>query len=146
MEAILSEIEKTMATGLWYAAIVLCLTLPDICATLEAQPNARNDGYKARYMRWVRRNMRSDPSLSPDEFWALRSGVVHEGRFKHREYRRIAFTLPQGNTMHRIVSVVAGKATLSLSADDFCNEMVGSVRRWFDAKKGNALVKRNLED
>jgi hypothetical protein len=84
MESVLLEIEKTMEAGLWYAAVALSLTLPDICASLEARPNARSDGQKARYKSWLNKNLAGKIGLSADECWGLRSGVVHQGRYSNK--------------------------------------------------------------
>jgi hypothetical protein len=95
VEPVLLEIERTMAAGLWYAAVALSLTLPDICASLEARPNARSDGQKARYKSWFNKNLAGKIGLSADECWGLRSGVVHQGRYSNKDirvYQRVAFT------------------------------------------------------
>jgi hypothetical protein len=81
METILEEIERALAAELWYAAIVMALTLPDICASLEAVPNARPDGQRARYQSWVRRYGTYHLGVGDEDCWSLRCGVVHEGKY-----------------------------------------------------------------
>jgi len=151
MESILREIESTIAAGLWYAAIALCLTLPDICATLEARSGARSDGQQARYNGWFNRNVAAKfglIGLSAEECWKLRCGVLHEGRYKKRkvsaEYDRIVFTLPPGGTIHNVVIEASNSAILSLSAEFFCNQLIAAVREWSKAKKSDKIVKANL--
>jgi len=148
MENILREIERTMEANLWYAAIALCLTIPDICCTLEAQPNARQDGQRARYQSWCRRNLPPHLGLSGDECWALRCGVVHEGRGTNRamrhDHRAIAFTLPPQGTIHNVIVDVPTGPILSLSAELFCRGVIYAARNWLSANASNSLVRSNL--
>ena len=50
MEMILKEIEAALAAKLYYLAVTLSLTLPDVCAALEAADGGTSsDRYKAWY-------------------------------------------------------------------------------------------------
>ena len=145
METILKEIERALEARLWYAAVVLALTLPDICAKLEAAPNARKDGQQARYRRWCRRNLSDTFGLSDDLCWYLRCGVVHEGRYKHKDFDRVVFTTPDGGGVHNIILEIGDTRMLSLHVLIFCEEMMLSVRNWYDAKRDDQVVSTNLQ-
>jgi hypothetical protein len=77
IEALLQEIEKALAVELYYLALLLTLTLPDICVALE-QPDGRTDG-KKMYKAWYKANVHDviGGALTPDEAYELRSTVVH---------------------------------------------------------------------
>src|SRR4029077_3839387 len=94
METILQEIEKAIDAKLYYLAIVLAVTLPDICAALEsADGRTRPERYKA----WYRANLASKFSfLTEDDCYSLRCGVVHQGQFGfvNSQYDRVAFLMP----------------------------------------------------
>lgn len=149
MEAILREIERALSAQLWYAAIVLTVTLPDICASLEARPNARPDGQRARYKSWYNKHASAMLGLSADDCWNLRCGVVHEGRYSHKgmkgNYERVAFTLPDGAGVHNIVLQTPSYKVLSLHLPIFCQEMMDGVRVWFEKKRNDPVVQVNLE-
>ena len=146
MEPVLLEIERAMAAGLWYAAVALSLTLPDICASLEARPEARPDGQKARYKSWFNKNLAGKIGLSADECWALRSGVVHQGRYSNkslRSYHRVAFTF-ENYGVHCITVETNNERILSLHAPIFCADIISSVRAWCVLNSANQTIQRNL--
>ncbi len=145
METILKEIERALEARLWYAAVVLALTLPDICAKLEAAPNARKDGQQARYRRWCRRNLSDRFGLSDDLCWYLRCGVVHEGRYKHKDFDRVVFTTPDGGGVHNIILKIGDTRMLSLHVLIFCEEMMLSVSNWYNVKRDDQVVSKNLQ-
>jgi hypothetical protein len=54
MEVILREIERALVLQLYYLAVAMCLTLPDICAALEADDGETSG---ARYKAWYNTNL-----------------------------------------------------------------------------------------
>lgn len=147
MDPILNEIRRTLSAELWYAAITLSLTLPDICATLQADSKARKDGQKARYKRWCRDNIpESIGYLSDDLCWELRCGVVHEGRLRHRSFDRIRFTVPPGGGVHNIVLEMGGVRTLTFHVPNFCNDLIYSAEQWYARRKDHPNVKANIDN
>src|ERR1700722_11103901 len=74
VEALLQEIEKAIKAELFYLALLLTLTLPDICAALE-RADGRTSG--PLYKKWYKANM-ADGGLSPDEAYELRCTVAHQ--------------------------------------------------------------------
>ena len=98
MDPVLLEIDKAIGARLYYLAVVMALTLPDICAAVEAE-NGRThpDKYKA----WYRQHFAAYyPQLTDEDCYELRCGVVHQGRFGRRpdnpklQYARVVFSLP----------------------------------------------------
>lgn len=147
MEPILLEIERTMLARLWYAAVALSLTLPDLCASLEARPEARPDGQQARYKSWFNKNLKGKVGLSAEECWGLRCGVVHQGRYKHkniRAYQRVAFTFENVGVHCSVVETLNGEHIFSLHAPIFCAEIIESVRAWCALNSANLVVQRNI--
>src|SRR5215207_6045327 len=124
----------------------MALTLPDICAALEAE-NGRThpDKYKA----WYRQHLAAYyPQLTDEDCYELRCGVVHQGRFGRRpdnpklQYARVLFSLPSP-TGGVVVSFVAADV-LNLDAIMFCHRMVDAVRTWYLAKKEDPNVIAHL--
>jgi hypothetical protein len=141
MDSILAEIERSLGAGLFYSAILLSLTLPDICAALES-PDGKSDG--DRYMRWYDAHLaRTYPQLTSIDCWSLRCGVAHQGRFgpATKQYSRVIFGLPnnQGITIHRTTVHDA----LYLDAVHFCRDFLAAVRTWLaNAKVPDANMER----
>jgi hypothetical protein len=142
MEAILSEIESALRAGLYYLALAIALSLPDVCAALESSDGTTSG---PQYKAWYDRGMAPQyPRVTSTDMYSLRCGVIHQGRFGHDnlQYSRILFTLPnpQRNVFHN--SVV--NDALNLDACIFCRDIMANVSRWYDAQKNSATVRANL--
>ena len=141
IEGILCEIEKALAAGLYHLAIVLAVTLPDVCAALESADGRSNT---PRYKAWFESNMATRFSnLTADDCFSLRCGVVHQGRFglAGSQYDRAVFLLPnpQGG---RFRDCIMNDAYF-YSADDFCREWLAGVREWVSKKGTDPQVAAN---
>ncbi len=141
MEAITGEIEKALAAGLYFLAIVSTLTLPDICSALES-PNGETT--RQKYKDWCDAWISMYPEITSLDLWSLRCGVLHQGRLGHAamQYGRILFTVPNrnGNFFHRNVINDA----LNLDAITFCRDVLQCVAVWYAAKQSDIHVQANL--
>lgn len=141
MEVILKDVERALSARLYYLAIMMSLTIPDVCAALET-----NDGKTSpnRYTRWCKDYLVSKYSLmTTSDFWRLRCAVLHQGRSgnKYSRYTRVIFQIQENrSTLHHNLVFDA----LILDSETFCRDMLASARAWHDAKKGDANVMRNL--
>ena len=144
LEMALTEIEKAIAAGLIYIAVVMTLTLPDICAALEDE-----NAYSGRdeYKKWYSDNLAYlFPSMSAADCYSLRCGVVHKGNLglksKGSQFSRVIFTVPnaQRNVWHNCVMNDA----LQFDAVMFCNDVISAVRSWYNVAKSNPTVVANL--
>jgi len=142
MDTILSEIDRAIDAKLYFAALALCLTLPDMCAALESS-NGKSSGTK--YKNWYSENLQNNyPDITPADIWSLRCGVSHQGRFGNpqMQYAKVLFTIPntQGNVFHNNILNDA----LNLDAVIFCRDVMSAVRGWFAEKKDDENVMANL--
>ena len=142
MQAIIGEVNRALEAELYYLAVMLSLSLPDICAALEAPTGETT---RPQYMAWCDQWFTGYPDLTSKDLYCLRCGVLHQGRLGHKgmQYARVLFTLPdivRGNYAHGNVMNDA----LNLDAITFCRDMVGCVMDWYAAKKGDANVVKNL--
>jgi hypothetical protein len=82
--ALITEIKEALLHRLLYAALLLTLTLPDICAALESQDGRSTPArYKAWFNSWLRKKY--EGQLDAEDMYRLRCAVSHQGRFEHRE-------------------------------------------------------------
>ncbi|MDP2694408.1 MAG: hypothetical protein Q8O58_06035 [Gallionella sp.] len=142
MEIILNEIDRALDAGLYYLAIAMALTIPDICAALESQ-NGETSGPK--YKAWYTANLGAQyPNVTDADCWSLRCGVLHQGRCGHQnmQYGRILFTIPnaQNNVFHNNIINDA----LNLDAVRFCHDVVACARLWYARKQNDPVVQSNL--
>ncbi|MCZ4340417.1 hypothetical protein O4H52_02275 [Sphingomonadaceae bacterium G21617-S1] len=151
MDHIFDQIKGTLEAGFPYAAIMLALSVPDICASLALPANANDGAQKKRYLRWYRENVlpRFDV-LSDEDVWSLRCGVVHEGAFgnKDKTFDRVIFC---GDGHQGIMSVhdstingVHYDRLLIIGATLFCEKIIESAFSWFEKNRGSPNVKANL--
>jgi hypothetical protein len=142
LDSILDEIEKALSVGLYYLAIMLAVTLPDICVALESQDARSNT---PRYKAWYDAHLSAKfPGLTADDCFSLRCGVVHQGRFGllGSQYERVIFTLP--DERHNMwIDCVYNNAYI-FSADAFCREVISAVQDWFATKQSDPIVEANL--
>jgi hypothetical protein len=140
METIFVEIEHAIAAGLHYSAIAMSLTIPDLCAALESSDGRTSS---ERYKRWYNEHFApAYASLTADDCYSLRCGVVHQGRMG----------LPAGQQFARVIFVVGAPGvhqniindSLQLSAETFCADMVAAARRWFANGQGTECIVKNL--
>ena len=140
MDMILQEIERALNAGFYYLAVVMALTLPDICAAL-ASPNGDTDPRK--YKNWYTKNLAGRfQMVTADDIWSLRNGVLHQGRCGHpnMQFARIIFTLPEGQGNRLLGGAILNDA-LSLDAVEFCHAVIQSVQTWFAANQNDPNVK-----
>jgi len=97
MKALTDEIMNCLKNGLWHAALVLTLVMPDICAALESPDGfSTPDRYKAWYDRWLKAKY-DNVGVTSDDIYYLRCGLAHQGKLRHpaikRNFKRIFFSL-----------------------------------------------------
>jgi hypothetical protein len=137
IKALTKEITQCLNSGLWYAALVLILTLPDICGALESSNGETDDHrYYAWYEKWL---MNKYPSVSAEDLYRLRCGVAHQGKARHRKIKyRIFFTVNSKDRCRKREN----NGALILDLHVFAEDMVDAVERWYKAKNPN--VKKHL--
>ena len=90
------QIRLALSAHLYHPAIVVALTLPDICAALES-PTGETTG--PLYKTWYANHLSQDlPDITAQDMWSLRNGVLHQGKFGNKNflYDRVSFALPYG--------------------------------------------------
>ena len=142
MEIVLNEVEKAIKHEMYYLAVVMALTLPDICSALQSG-NGLSTGEK--YKEWYRNYLSQKyPRLTDSDCWHLRCGVVHQGRCGHpnMQYSRVIFSVPnpQNNIFHNNILNDA----LNLDAVQFCHDIMEAVREWFKQNHTNPTVQLNI--
>jgi hypothetical protein len=149
MQTVIEEIQGALNVGLYYLAIAIALTLPDMCAALESS-NGETSGPK--YRDWYRNNLQAKyPRISETDIYKLRCAVLHQAKVSHDKmdtYSRVVFSLPhpQHISAHMNVSygATALKGILNLDAVTFCNDMIRAALEWSGRNMGNRTVQENL--
>jgi hypothetical protein len=158
MDHVIDQIKGTYDAGFPFAALMIALTVPDICANLELPPAATNERQQARYKRWFNANLATRITrITADDCWSLRCGVVHESVFgnKDQKFDRVFFTLGPGEVSSSgaaMISTETGEVSHSegrvvgLSLPKFLNDICAAVAEWSESKREDLNVQRNLLD
>lgn len=139
----------------------MALTLPDICASLEAE-NGKTNGekYCAWFNRYLTRNYIIKPNFDGDkgrilfsakECYAARCSFLHEGT-NITAHQRILDGVKKAapsvsfvaNTMIRGVS--RNDHQVFLDVGDFCQNMIIAVEMWIEEHKSNKIVSDKIAD
>lgn len=162
LEAILGEIQKALDAKLYYLAIAVALSVPDVCACLECEPG-KVWSTEGRYVAWCTANLSGKfDNLDGTDLFRIRGGILHQGHFQHpkSKFDRVMFIGPESQIkIHDVVvSVepgvmfggisaeqlgVAG-AVLQLDVMRFCNVLMDAARRWVIARSSDENVQLNL--
>ena len=131
MESILQEIDRAAKAGMFYVAVAMTLTLPDMCAALEAvDGRTSNEKYRAWCDIWLRPIY---PNISSADFYSMRCGIIHQGSLglTGRGISRVLFTIPdyKGNFIHNNIFKTGNDTALNLDASRFCQDVAEAVRK-----------------
>lgn len=142
IKSLTDEITNCLKAQLWYAALVLIRTLPDICAALESRDGqSKPDRYQEWCEKWL---LKKYPMVSAKDLYFLRCGVAHQAKFRHpaMKYSRIFFTLRLKDGFFAHMNTHQGALNLDLVM--FAKDMIDAVEAWYTAEARNENVKHNI--
>jgi len=155
LNTLLGEIQSALDHKLYYLAVAVSLSVPDICAAAECEPGNIWVNQK-KYEAWCRANWEHRyRHLTAEDCYRLRCGVLHQGNFGRPDdrFERIIFILPNSSfgghdtKMQGAFTVGDMKITgniLFLEAVRFCQEMIAAARQWYADKAQDANVQANI--
>jgi hypothetical protein len=114
LNAILREIERALDAKLYYVAIAVALSVPDICACLECDPDKPIWSTVEKYSRWCDANLKFK-NLDGADLARLRGGVLHQGHFGHpkSKFDRVIFIGPESRIKtHDVIMTVSDDVSL----------------------------------
>lgn len=153
LERILKEIERALVSKFNYLALVVALSIPDICADLEHDQSTPRKRNKDRYEAWCRANLvGSFVHVTESDLYRVRCGVVHSGNFGKPDarYDRIVF-VPPGSPVVIHDNITAYNANskeriLVLDLALFCAAVTAAARKWEVKMQKNQIVQANMLD
>lgn len=150
LQSIFSEIQTAYQAKLYYLAMAVTLTIPDICAGAELDlgtTNVKREHYEA----WCRAYLIPGYKLLHEaDVYCMRGGMIHTGQFTHRHqrYQRPFFTVPGPPLrMHDNVMENMGpnrESALTLDLEAFVDSMKLAATVWYAKQSQNANVKANI--
>ncbi|MBI2302920.1 MAG: hypothetical protein HYU66_28780 [Armatimonadetes bacterium] len=166
MRPYVNAIRQSLRTENWYSALFVALSLPDICGSLE-RPQEYS---KVRYVDWYRRYLSpayaaspDHPFLSPEDCYALRCAMLHEGASDLTAQRsrdildEVCFVSPVSGGLggfvrvghcFRLTNVAINEREFSsavcLHVTAFCEDVCKGVEKWLCDVAGDADVQCRL--
>lgn len=149
LEYVLQDIIRAHDAQLYYVAVAVALSIPDICAALECDPEKVWTTEK-KYVAWFDANLAHRfKAIDGTNFYRLRCGVLHQGQGRHNkmEYSRVIFQPPAPVTINEAVMTHVGGEegkVLCLNTGEFCNAVIDAARTWYEQNRDNPNVKANM--
>jgi hypothetical protein len=153
LASILIDIERSIQARIYYPALLVALTLPDICCGLTL-PNSDFTN-KKQYVAFVDKYT-TVPDLGLDGLacYMLRGGVVHRANMAGHPYigvTNVIFTIPEtGHSIHAMQLVVGNPASpkkaAMLDLITFCKVMVAAVHAWYADNHAHPTVIKNMDN
>ncbi len=156
LQQFLHEVQRALAAELFFSAIAISLSVPDVCSALECDPG-KIWTTPEKYKNWFDLHVaQSFKTLTSDDCYRLRCGVLHQGNFGHPKsrYDRVVFLAP--NKSFRLsgdilvtsapgvnFGSVQGKV-LQIEALWFCQQFISAARNWAETKRQDPNVQTNL--
>lgn len=144
MDGFLDGLERSLQEQNWHAALVMSLTLPDLCVK-AANPAEKTNGAKyaawfdefvgPTYMRPVGPDRRLHVFLSGNDCYALRCALLHEGSSEVTTQRaretleRFHFCVPGDRNISWHMNQKHG--ALILMVDQFAADVLEAARSWW---------------
>jgi hypothetical protein len=157
MKRFIDAVKKALENENWYSALIVALTLPDICGKIQ-YPNLKSG---ERYIKWFNNylsnkythkigpDFKEHVFLSGEDCYALRCSFLHEGldEISHQKCRKVldSFLFMTGGP-HCNFFNVNNQTFLQLRVDEFCKDVCSAVETWVKDIAGNAEIEKQISE
>ena len=144
---IVQDMEKAIKAELYYPALLVALTLPDVCSAL-ALP-ADKFVKEEHYVKFIN-TYAPRLGLGGQQCYRLRGGVVHRGNAAGHPFfgkSHVVFSTPQtGLEVHSVTfdNPTTPLTAIMLDVTTFCGRMKDAVIDWFIVNGADPLVQANI--
>jgi hypothetical protein len=149
LASVLIDIERSVNAKLYYPALLVALTVPEICMALKLD---KSEFVKERhYVEFVDTYTKPpDLGLSGIDCYRLRGGVVHRANMAgHHKFgaTHVLFSIPEtAGGLHALSIKVDEKIAACFDLVQFCQTMVSAANRWYADHKDDRKVKENMQN
>jgi hypothetical protein len=148
--ALLEQIEKCVNHKLYYAAIMVCLAIPDIGGAIDSKDGQAT---KNKYVNWFEKyavshyKWGSGNGLTGNECYYLRCSMLHQGKSQHQKlkYKDIVFSkIPQIDSLVNPM-FLEKSSVLLIEPKAFCFKMTNAAYDWLEAVHNKDIFKQNTD-
>jgi hypothetical protein len=151
LASILIDLDRSIKAALYYPALLISLTLPEVCSALTVDNTVF---IKEKHYADFVNKYAVGLGLNGVECYRLRGGVVHRGNLAGHPYigvTNVVFTLPEtpagiDGVWLNVPDCAPPKKALILDLVRFCNAMVSSVHAWYREHHDHPKVIKNMEN
>lgn len=154
MDHVFDQIRGVRDAGFPYAALMIALSVPDICANLSLDEGAGKTGQKARYQRWFDENLADKLLLDRDDCYSIRCGVFHQGTSanKDKKFGVVVFSVGPPFTQSEMGEVIDNTTgtnygrVLTVEVSFLTETVIAAAQEWLERQAENKTVQKNLKD
>lgn len=149
LDSIVSDMWRAFDASLYYPALLVALTLPEVCValTMEAKEFVKEKHYVSFVNEYT-----SPAGLGIDGLgcYRLRGGVVHRGNAAGHPFfgsSHVIFCVPETGSSFHAMSLQSGEKTSAVfNLKYFCTAMHNAVAKWYAAHSLQPKVQSNLKN
>jgi hypothetical protein len=147
LSAIVSDVQRAYDQKLYYPALAVALTLPEICVALTFDSTMFVKG--EHYANFID-TFTTQPELGLDGIscYRLRGGVIHRANAAGHPFfgaTHVVFTVPESNaTLHAFGVKADGNTATMFDLKLVIDAMISAVIRWYEKNKAHPKVIENL--
>ncbi len=142
LDLLILDLRNCLSQRLFFAAINISLTIPDICSALESDDGSTD---RHKYKRWVDNYFPKEYNhfIDASDIYKLRCASLHQGKFNHNnpKYSNIFFQVSNDSIFH--CQIIGG--SLILNTEIFVSDMIESRKKWLEANKSNPIIQENYQ-
>ena len=148
LKQIVDDINRCISAKLYYPALAITLTLPEICSGLTLDPTEEVRG--AHYKAFMAKYSKEDElGLDGEACYFVRCGLIHKGTPSANaklKATNVVFTVPETEAAFHGIGIHFGddKRIPMLDLKLFCKAMELAVDRWYLDNAKNPKVARNI--
>ncbi|MBS1520491.1 MAG: hypothetical protein JST50_05815 [Bacteroidetes bacterium] len=158
MEEIFNQIRNAISCKLYYSALFMTVTIPDICSALQSENNkTTRDKYKNWFNKYI-------PKLAPNKYgmkgqlkdedlYLIRCSLLHQGQTNNqKDYKRLLFIEPDTtaykglNSIHCcVIGSDSPEKSLLIDIVKFCDDMIKGGEEWLKEMENDTYYKINAD-
>jgi hypothetical protein len=147
LSSIVSDVQRAYDQKLYYPALAVALTLPEICVALTFDDIlfVKDKHYAAFVDKYT-----TPPQLGLDGIscYRLRGGVIHRANAAGHPFfgaTHVIFTVPEtGASVHALGIKADGDLAMMSDLKEFIDAMISAVGKWYEDNKAHPKVIENL--
>ena len=144
MEELINEIQAALDNNLYYLALYVTLTIPDICAAISSGDGKTS---KKQYMAWYEKYAQKHCSkmLDAESCYYFRCSSLHQGSTQNEKskFERILFLKPDETRMFSHDNFILGALNIDLKT--FCQGMLIAIKEWMKKSENDSIFIKNIE-